>query len=272
MKSAITVSLVKQARGGPFVYWDGVEDAAEKASALGFDAIEIFPPNADVLDAGTINALVKKHKLSVAAIGTGGGWVIHKTHLCLPSERDRAGAREFIGYIIDKAAELNAPAIIGSMQGKWGEGVSREHALEWLAQGLTELGERAAAKGQALLYEPLNRYETNLFNTVSDTVAFLETLPTRNIRILADLFHMNIEEADVAGALRAGGNYIGHIHFVDSNRRAVGMGHTDFVPIVSALKEINYAGYLSAEAFPLPDTDACAKQQITGYNQFVKGA
>jgi len=72
--------------------------------------------------------------------------------------------------------------------------------------------------------------------------------------------------------LRAGGDHIGHIHFVDSNRRAVGMGHTDFAPIVAALKDINYGGYLSAEAFPLPDSDACAKQQITGYNQFVKGA
>jgi len=270
MKSAITVSLVKQARGGPFVYWDGVEDAAAKASALGFDAIEIFPPNADVLDADPINALVKKHGLSVAAIGTGGGWVIHKTHLCLPGESARAAAKEFIGHIIDKAAELNAPAIIGSMQGKWGDGVTREQALGWLAEGLNELGERAAAKGQMLLYEPLNRYETNLFNTVSDTVTFLKTLSTKNVKILADLFHMNIEEANVADALRAGGDHIGHIHFVDSNRRAVGMGHTDFAPIISALKDINYTGYLSAEAFPLPDTDACAKQQITGYNQFVK--
>ena len=272
MKSAITVSLVKEAKGGPFVYWNGIEDAAEKAAGLGFDAIEIFPPNADVLNADEVNAIVAKHGLSVAAVGTGGGWVIHKTHLCLANDGARAAAKEFIGHIIDKAAELNAPAIIGSMQGKWGEGVSREQALEWLAEGLNELGERAAAKGQFLLYEPLNRYETNLFNTVADTVAFLKTLKTKNVKILADLFHMNIEESNVAEALKAGGDYIGHIHFVDSNRRAVGMGHTGFAPIVSALKEMNYPHYLSAEAFPLPDTDACAKQQITGYNQYVKGA
>jgi sugar phosphate isomerase/epimerase len=270
MKSAITVSLVKQAKGGPFVYWDGIEDAAAKAAALGFDAIEIFPPNADVLDSDTVNAIVAKHGLSVAAVGTGGGWVIHKNHLCLANDGARAAAREFIGNIIDKAATLNAPAIIGSMQGKWGEGVSREQALKWLSEGLNELGERAAAKGQFLLYEPLNRYETNLFNTTADTVELLKTLSTKNVKILADLFHMNIEEANVADALRGGGDHIGHIHFVDSNRRAVGMGHTDFAPIVSALKDINYGGYLSAEAFPLPDSDACAKQQITGYNQFVK--
>lgn len=272
MKSAITVSLVKQARGGPFVYWDGIEDAAARAGTLGFDAIEIFPPNADVLDSDAVNAIVEKHGLSVAAVGTGGGWVIHKTHLCLANDSARATAREFIGHIIDKAATLNAPAIIGSMQGKWGDGVSREQALEWLTEGLNELGEHAASKGQFLLYEPLNRYETNLFNTVADTIAFLKTLKTSNVRILADLFHMNIEEANVADALRAGGTHIGHVHFVDSNRRAVGMGHTDFSPIVSVLKDINYGGYLSAEAFPLPDPDACAKQQITGYNQFVKGA
>lgn len=262
MKSAITVSLVEQARSGPFVYHDGLANAAADAAALGFNAIEIFPPSADALNPDEINALVKKHGIAVAAVGTGAGWVIHKQHLCLPDPAARKGARAFIRGIIDVAARLRAPAIIGSMQGKWGDGVSREHTLAWLAEALTDLGEHAAGLGQPLLYEPLNRYETNLFNRIDETVAYLKTLKTANVKILADLFHANIEEANVADAIRAGKGFIGHVHFVDSNRRAVGMGHTDFVPIVAALREIRYTGYLSAEAFPLPDAATCARQQI----------
>jgi sugar phosphate isomerase/epimerase len=269
MKSAITVSLVKEAQGGPFVFWDGLESAAADAAKLGYDAIEIFPPAAEVLNPVEISALVKTHGLSVAAVGTGGGWVIHKQHLCLPDEEARTGARNFIRGIIDVAAQLGAPAIIGSMQGRWGEGVAREQALTWLGEALQDLGEHAAAQGQPLLYEPLNRYETNLFNRVADTAGFLQSLATDNVKILADLFHMNIEESNVADAIRAGQGVIGHVHFVDSNRRAVGMGHTDFPPIVTALKEIGYEGYLSAEAFPWPDSASCARQQIEGYQQFV---
>lgn len=272
MKSAITVSLVEQARGGPFVFWDGLEAAATEAARLGFDALEIFPPAAEALNPAEINALVKRHGIAIAAVGTGGGWVLHKLHLCLPDTTARQRAKDFIRGIIEVAATLGAPAIIGSMQGRWGDGVSREQALAWLAEALNELGEHAANLGQPLLYEPLNRYETNLFNRIADTVAFLKTLQTRNVKILADLYHMNIEEANIAAALRAGAGFIGHVHFVDSNRRAVGMGHTDFVPIVAALRETGYTGYLSAEAVPLPDAATCAQKQINAFNQLVKDA
>ena len=120
-----------------------------------------------------------------------------------------------------------------------------------------------------LLYEPLNRYETNLFNRLGDTAEFLGTLKTRNIRILADLFHMNIEEADLAASLRVAGPLIGHVHFADSNRRAIGFGHTAVPPVVAALRDIGYAGYLSAEILPLPDSAAAARQTISSYRRAV---
>ncbi|HEV3385495.1 MAG TPA: TIM barrel protein, partial [Gemmata sp.] len=66
------------------------------------------------------------------------------------------------------------------------------------------------------------------------------------------------------------GPYVGHIHFADSNRKAVGLGHTDFTPIVSALKEIGYEGYLSAEVYPLPDSDSAAKQTIESFRKYVR--
>src|SRR5439155_23661188 len=111
----------------------------------------------------------------------------------------------------------------------------------------------------------LNRYETNLVNTVADGVRFLRDAGTANAKLLADLFHMNIEEADLPAAIRAGSDVIGHVHFVDSNRRAAGMGHTDFAPIGAALRETGYAGYLSAEAFPYPDSHAAAAATITAF-------
>ena len=91
------------------------------------------------------------------------------------------------------------------------------------------------------------------------------------MRLLADLFHMNIEEADLAAAMREGGRHIGHVHFADSNRRAAGLGHTDFAPVVAALREIGYAGYLSAEVFAWPDPTAAAQQTIDSFRKHVSG-
>ncbi len=269
MKSAITVSLVPQAKGGPFVFWDGLADAAQQAASLGFDALEIFPPNADALDVEAIRELLAKHHLAVAAVGTGGGWVVHKWTLTDADPAIRARAKGFIRGMIEKAAALGAPAILGSMQGRWEGDVSRTHALEWLAEALDELGHHAREHGQHFLYEPLNRYETNLIHRTGDAAAWLHKLPTRNVRILADLFHMNIEEADIADALRAGGDLVGHVHFADSNRHAIGLGHTEVAPIITALREINYQGYLSAEILPLPDSTTAARQTIESFRRFT---
>ena len=82
---------------------------------------------------------------------------------------------------------------------------------------------------------------------------------------------MNIEEADLAGAIRDAGRHVGHVHFADSNRRAMGFGHTDPAPVFAALREIGYDRYLSAEIFPLPSADEAARQTIEVFEQHARG-
>lgn len=265
MKSAVTISLVPETKGGPFVFWNGLADGFERAATLGFDAVEIFPSSAEDLDAREIKKLCTQHNLKIAAIGTGAGWVKHKLRLTDPDATVRKRAQAFIAAIVDFAGSFGAPAILGSMQGRWENAVAREQALVWLAEALEQLGPRAHAQGVPFLYEFLNRYETNLFNRVADSLEFLKTLRTQNVKLLADLFHMNIEEADIAAALRLAGPKLGHVHFADSNRRAIGMGHTDMKPVMAALRDIGYDSYLSAEVFALPDSQAAAEQTIKSF-------
>ncbi len=273
MLSAITVSLVPETKGGPFVFTNGLGDAFAQAAALGFDAVEIFPRGPDMPELAEVPALVARHGLKVAAVGTGAGWVVHRLALTSPDPAVRARAREFVRGIVDFAGKHGAPAIIGSMQGRWEGAVTREQGLAWLAEALEELGEHAGRHGVPLLYEPLNRYETNLLNRLGDTAAWLRTLRTRHVRILADLFHMNIDEADSAAAVREAGAAIGHVHFADSNRRAIGLGQTQIGPIVAALRAIGYRGYLSAEVLPLPDAATAAQRTIAAFRaQVPRGA
>ncbi len=268
IRSAITVSLVEEARGGPFVFWDGLQDAFARAAVLGFDAVEIFAPGPDALDPSQVLGLMEKHRMRVAAVGTGAGMVKHGLSLTDSDPAKRQSARDFVKRMIDFGARFNAPAIIGSMQGRWGGSMSREVALDLLAAALNELGSHAQEHQLPLIYEPLNRYETNLIKTMVDGASYLNSLSTGNVRLLADLFHMNIEEANIADALRAGGKHIGHIHFVDSNRKATGLGHMDYAPIAEAIREIGFDGYVSAEAFPLPDSQTAAVKTMEVYKRY----
>ncbi len=272
MKSAITLSLVNEARGGPFVYWDDLPAGFAAAARHGFDAVEIFPPTANAVSVGTARELMEKHSLKIAAVGTGAGWVKHKLRLTDPDPAVRAKAREFIYGIINLAGYLGAPTIIGSMQGRWEGAVSREQALAWLAEELQALSERSAAHGQVLLYEPLNRYETNLLNRNADAADFVTQHGLKHVRLLCDLYHMNIEEQNLAESLRQTGALVGHVHFADSNRRAIGLGHTDVAPIAAALKDIGYAGYLSAEILPLPDAETAAAQTMVSFHKYTTPA
>lgn len=267
IRSAVTISLVPEARSGPFVFHGDLAAGCAAAGELGFDGVEVFPGHADDLDAHELRGLLRAHGLQLAALGTGAGWVRHQLRLTDPDPRRRMAARDFAAAIIDLAGGFGAPAIIGSMQGRWADGTTREQALAWLGQELDQLAPRAHALGVPLLLEPLNRYESNLFNTVADTLAFLDTLQTRNVRLLCDLFHENIEEADVAGALRLAGARLGHVHFVDSNRRAAGLGHLDMAPVAEALREVGFDGYASAECLPWPDSRAAAEQSQRAFRR-----
>ena len=270
IRSAVTVSIVPEARKGPFVFHDDVAIACARSAALGFDAVELFAPSATAIRSLPLSKLLQQHQLQLAAVGTGAGMVVHKLQLCDADAQRRSDAREFIRDIIDAGAEFGAPAIIGSMQGRWDDATDKPTAVARLRDALHDLGQHAAKRGVTLLYEPLNRYETNLAVTMEQGAELLKPLTTSNVRLLADLFHMNIEEADIAAALRTAGALIGHVHFVDSNRQAAGRAHMDYAPIASALAEIAYTGYASAEAFPIPDSDIAAQQTIETFRRLFR--
>ena len=270
IKSSVTIALVPEAKGGPFVYWDDLPSSCAKAKELGFDGVEIFPRSPESVDKNQFQDLLSKHKLQFAAMGTGAGMVVHRLSLTNPDIEIRKKAIDFIKSIIDFAGPFGTPAIIGSMQGRHGGETSKEQAIDWLSVGLNELGAYANQYKTPLLYEPLNRYETNLFNTIGDTAEYLKTLESKNIKILADLFHMNIEEQSIHQAIQNNGNMIGHLHFVDSNRQAAGFGHMNHKLISDALNEVGFDQFVSAEAFPIPNSDEAAKSTITSFKKYFR--
>lgn len=271
MRSAVTISLVPEARGGPFVFWDDLDAGCRVAAGLGFDAVEIFPPGPEIFEGGIVASTLSRHHLKLAAVGTGAGWVKHRLTLTSPDAAERQRAIAFVRSIMDAAAQFDAPAIVGSMQGRWGPDVASETAEGYLRDALDTLAAASPSRqATALLYEPLNRYETNLCNTLARGAELLSGLSSDGVKLLADLFHMNIEEDDLAGAIRANARWIGHVHLADSNRRPAGAGHTDFAPVAAVLRDVGYAGYLSAECLPHPEPETAARRTMDALNRHFR--
>ncbi len=113
----------------------------------------------------------------------------------------------------------------------------------------------------------MNRYESDLVNRLGQAVELIESHGATNAKVLADLFHMNIEETCMDSALRDHANHIGHIHFVDSNRWPAGAGHSDLASAYRVLQSTNFNGYLAVEAFPLPDQQSAAENAAKAFRE-----
>ena len=122
-----------------------------------------------------------------------------------------------------------------------------EQDREVLLEGLAELGAHAEAAGVVLLLEPLNRYEDHMLNTVAQAVELIAASGAPGVKVLADTYHMNIEEDDLCAALRSAGGALGAVHLSDSNRHQPGTGHVPFAAILATLREIGFEGVLSVE-------------------------
>lgn len=271
IRSSVTVCLVPEAATGPFVFHGSLPAACSAAGELGFDAVEIFAPHGQLVDRGALRELLASHGLTLAAVGTGAGMLLHGHSLSDGDRFARERACDYVREIIDFGADFGAPAIIGSMQGRSGTsgGGTKPAALHSLAESLRDLAGHARERGADLLFEPLNRYETDLVTTLAEGSALIDRVGASNLKLLADLFHMNIEESDMAQAIADCGSRIGHVHFVDSNRRAAGFGHLDYPPVAAALRATGYGGYASAEAFPLPDSRAAAEMTIRSFRRHL---
>ena len=84
-------------------------------------------------------------------------------------------------------------------------------------------------------------------NRLEQAIELWRDVGLANGGVMADTFHMNIEEASIPDALRSAKGLLRHVHLADSNRAVAGRGHTDFRPILQALLDIGYDGYLSFE-------------------------
>jgi sugar phosphate isomerase/epimerase len=256
MRFALVVSA-QPAQFSAVAFKGNVEQRIEQVARLGYDGVELAVRDPAQIDVEALGAVVTAHGLAVPAIGTGQAWGEERLSFTDPEPAVRAEAIRRVKSHIELAARFNAATIIGLIRGVTRPGVSRAQAVEWLVGALRECAEAAAL---TLVVEPINRYETDLINTVDEGLELLDRVGADNVGLLPDTFHMNIEEADIEASLRRAGSRVRHFHVADSNRWHPGAGHLDFRRILALLQtELNYQSWVSAEIMPKPDALTAAR-------------
>lgn len=265
MKIAIDLSLIPEMPNTPHFNDKNWEYLIDRSSELGYNGIEILPKSAKEVPVKKLKEVLGRNGMELCAIGSGAGKALKNYTFSDPDYSIRKKAVDYAISLIQVAGEFNSMMVIGSMQGTIQKAVSREQTLAWLTECLFQLSEVSEENHVILVFEPLNRYETNLINTLGQGSELIRDLKVSNIFLLADLFHMNIEEADMAESIKQAGEFIAHYHFVDSNRFAPGMGHIDFKSIAGSIISTGYEGYLSAECFTKNNSELAMNKIMDTY-------
>jgi sugar phosphate isomerase/epimerase len=222
--------------------------AAARIAAAGYTAVEL---SADP-DAGA-------SALRGAAIENG----LEVTSLCSTwsADRDcahpdpalRAAAREYLARSAELAGELGAPLIVVVPTYRTAPADDREAELARAADTIAAAAATIPAGGPTLALEALNRSETHLVRTLEDAETLRAAIAHPQVRLMADLFHMQVEEDETPAALRAHAAQIVHVHLADDQRREPGSGSLDFAAAFAALSDVGYAGALTMEFTPATD-------------------
>ncbi len=253
MKLSMVLSLQDTSFGA--VFKAELDPLLKELRELGFDGVELALADPLEVDQREVFRIVSEHGLEVPAVGTGQAYLRDGLSLLSSDEGVRKKAVERIKNHVDFAQLFGAQVIIGLIRG--GKSVGKE-----FIDSMRECADHALKKGIILTIEPINRYEVDFINNVEEAIDFIRSLGAKNVHLLLDTFHMNIEEPSIEKSIERSKPYLSHVHLADSNREAPGYGHLDFGSIIKTLKKIGYRRYLSAEILPIPDQHKAAQQTI----------
>jgi D-psicose/D-tagatose/L-ribulose 3-epimerase len=236
-------------------------DAAsfDRVADMGYDLIEVCIEDPTVLSANWIAEQASRTGLAVSICGAFGPG----RDISSADAETRDGALHYLKTCVDIAAVVGSSHVAGPMYAVTGsppmrDEVERVAKRARAAEGLGLVADYAAGRGIRLAIEPLNRFETDLVNTVEQGVELCGLIGRTNVGLLIDTFHMNIEEKNIGDAVRAAGDLVFHVQVSENDRGAPGSGHVPWEQFFASLHDIGYSGPLVVESF-LPTVQEIAR-------------
>lgn len=251
--------------GMNLLLWSGDPDenllpVIESLKEMGFDGVEIPLFNLDVDKWAKYGEKLKAMDLRCTAVTVRN----EGDNPISPDAKVRAEGVRLNKQTLDCCQALGAETLVGpyhSAIGLFSGNGPTEDEWKWGVDSMSQMAEYAGQVNVMLGVEALNRFETYLLNTHADSARFAREVNHPNCKVMYDTFHSNIEEKDIAQAIRDCSDVLHHVHISENDRSTPGQGHIDFATNFDALKEVGYDGWMVIEAFglALPEIAAATK-------------
>lgn len=257
-----------------WIYGDEpLERTFSQLRRFGYDGVEI-KGEPDYYNPVEVRRLSREYGIPVTSIAGWVPWPTESRDLAHPDPLVRERAVVYFSRCVDFAFAVGAEIVIvvpaavprlvpmgfSDDPEVWPQLVEAEWRLA--VESVQRAADYARRRRVTLAIEPVNRFETFLVTTAAQALQFLDQVGSAAVKIHLDTFHMNIEEADPAGTIRLVGSRLASMHVSDSNRLAVGEGHTDFRALLRALGEVGFGGPLVLEPLPpVPNAFVAARLQ-----------
>ena len=241
------------------LYWadhwtDSQPPLFEKAKQAGYDAVEISLIQGGGIDVKPYRTALEHNDLNPFCIMS----LSPETDISSPSASVRQNGIEYVKRALETTSKMGSQVLCGLPYITWQyfpDEIDIPAYQDRCATSLREIALTASDQGITICLEVINRFETFIFNTVPQALQFLQLVDHEAIKLHLDVYHMNMEEDNIADSIRMAGEQLGHLHCSANNRKIPGRGNINWTDIRQALDDIEYDGGLGLETFPLPDTE-----------------
>ncbi len=254
---------------------EDLRNSFQRLKKFGYDGIE-FAAEPYILDQNLCVQLLKEYEMECTSLC---GIFSEERDLTAFNPNEASIAINYIRDSVDFAVKVNAPYIIivPSPVGRTKPPQGKTYVECWnnAVKNIYVAAEYAKRKNVMLAVEAVNRYETYLVNTIEKANRFVQEIDHPNVKIMADIFHMNLEENNIGTSLKMISDKLIHVHVADNTREAAGLGTIDFKNILYVLQEIGYNGPLTMEFLPrlANPYDSCGEEtQSRLMDQYAKQA
>lgn len=239
-----------------FTYWSfgnkGLTDdeLLKSASEIGYSAVELLDEE--------LFSLTKKYGLALSA---------HRGHSSIPDgfnrKENHVGILKELETNLKLAEQWNIPTLICFSGNR--NGISDEKGAEITAEGLKKAATVAANAGVTLVLELLNSkidHPDYQCDTTPWGVKVIELVNSPNVKLLYDIYHMQIMEGDLIRTVQDNYQHFGHYHTAGNPGRN-DLNDTQeifYPPILRAIGQTGYSGYIAHEFIPTGDVKTALKE------------
>lgn len=228
-----------------------LDEVIKRLSKIGYDGMEIgcaaphaWPYYLSAERRKEIKALLDKNNIKASSMlpAPGGGPGINAASASI---EERKWTVQHYKDVLDLASDLGTPTVL-YMAGWVIYGLSKRDAWKYSVENLIEVAEYAKTKNITMIVEP-QAADCNMVEDADDAMQMMEDVGLPNVKVMFDTFHALYRSEVPSDYIYTMGKDLKHVHFSDYNRLAPGHGGMDFLPVMQALKDVNYDGYVTME-------------------------